>query len=88
MTHLLRFPRYDEWVRSDRIVAVVDRPDMTKLKKKALAAKSPKVSIHCELERTSIGREVRLHVTLPGASHIATAPTRDVVCIFMHVCTN
>lgn len=85
MTHLLRFPRYDEWVRSDRIVAVVDRPDMTKLKKKALAAKSPKVSIHCELEHTSIGREVRLHVTLPGASHIATAPTRDVVCIYMHV---
>ena len=44
------FHRYDEWVRSDRIVAVVDRPDMTKLKKKSLAAKSPKVSTHSKLK--------------------------------------
>lgn len=69
-------------------MAVVDRPDMTKLKKKALAAKSPKVSIHSELKHNSVGREVRLHVKLPGASHVVTAPTRDIVHIYMHVCTN
>nr|KAG5712822.1 hypothetical protein BaRGS_007419 [Batillaria attramentaria] len=34
--------RYDEWVRSERIVAVVDKPEMTKLKKKAQLLKTPK----------------------------------------------
>ncbi|XP_070179923.1 AT-rich interactive domain-containing protein 4B-like isoform X2 [Littorina saxatilis] len=36
--------RYDEWVKSDRIMAVVDRPEMTKLKRKSMGNKSPKGS--------------------------------------------
>lgn len=39
------FSRYDEWVRPDRIVCVVDKPEMTRLKKKHLSPRSPKVSI-------------------------------------------
>ncbi|PVD26271.1 hypothetical protein C0Q70_13941 [Pomacea canaliculata] len=36
--------RYDEWVRPDRIVSVVDRPEMTKLKKKSMSPRSPKTT--------------------------------------------
>lgn len=36
--------RYDEWVETERIVKVVDRPELTKLKKKPLTAKSLKAS--------------------------------------------
>lgn len=34
--------RYDEWVETERIVKVVDRPELTKLKKKPLAIKAVK----------------------------------------------
>ncbi|XP_076464526.1 uncharacterized protein LOC143296465 isoform X2 [Babylonia areolata] len=36
--------RYDEWVETERIVKVVDKPEMAKLKKKPLTAKSLKAS--------------------------------------------
>lgn len=34
--------RYDEWVRPDRIVAIVNKPEVAKLQKKAPVSKSPK----------------------------------------------